>query len=203
MKIESKKTRQLIVNFFCLFRKLYSPVLFWILWHTKIKRSITKLEKEELKGLYGVMFDLGYRNFVDYMQEIIEWLPERGKGLLDFTYGYKWLNLSEKVVKAWGRDCDDISAIWYDYLKDKGWEGVYTIMCMSKEINTAHIFTVARRSIGEPFQVYDNTKGPYSYNETHVVKAVESHIKYRETVNEERYEGTVWSFYRIFRNILK
>ena len=45
----------------------------------------------------------------------LNWLPEKRKGALDFTYlNYKFF-MSEIFAKKWGRDCDDFANQWYDF----------------------------------------------------------------------------------------
>ena len=89
---KNKKFVKFCLRFMCWFRKIYSPVIFWLLWFLFIRWTISVEDKYAARVIWEEM--LHSSTTAEFREKLkrYDWLPERKGGLLDFTYRLPWLN---------------------------------------------------------------------------------------------------------------
>lgn len=207
MIIKDPALRLTALRFFSWFRKIYSPVIFWLVWLFSIRWMLDKGKRDRLAAYYSYMKRKPIDEFYTDLTLVsrLNWKREKLNGLGDFTYGCQWICLDDRVADKWGRDCDDLAEIWYRYMYDKGWDEAYVILCCSEDLSTAHMFAVGRcMSAHGNYIICDNLNKPLPVAGYSVVEAVNDYLQERQERYEEtgnmRYSNTVWTFYRIQRN---
>lgn len=193
--IKDIRIREWLLKIMSVFRRVYSPVIFFILWFTSIRKK-AEGKDAALRMKYNNMMSGGYRDFAASVSAL-KWKEEKEGGMVDFTYVYPWLCLDDGITSEWGRDCDDLAEIWFRYFYAKGWDEVYQIMCCSPDISTSHIFTVAKEIAEDSaYLIQDNTRPAFQVFAFNPEGAVKGYLKYREAAYGERYANTAWVYYK-------
>lgn len=181
---KNKKFVKFCLRFMCWFRKIYSPVIFWLLWFLFIRWTISVEDKYAAKVIWEEM--LHSSTIAEFREKLkrYDWLSERKGGLLDFTYRLPWLNFCGTVPARFGRDCDDFAELSWRWCEIHGVNKIWQIMSMGSTFKSAHVFTVAY-SAGI-FVVMSNAGASKYIAAESIEAAVNAYLK----------KNTVWSIYK-------
>lgn len=181
---KNKKFVKFCLRFMCWFRRIYSPVIFWLLWIIWIRWFVRIDEKYAAKVIWEEI--LHASTITEFREKLkrYDWVSEPAGGLLDFSYQIPWLNFCGTIPVRWGRDCDDFAELSWRWCEIHCFEKVWQVMSMRDTIKSAHIITVAYS--GGIYAVLSNTDRVWFIAAESLDKALEGYYP----------EGTAWSVYK-------
>jgi hypothetical protein len=143
------------------FRKIYSAVLFFFLWHLSFKHSLHRWHNVNGHSMLhpNTMELLGHDQFKSIVRNMT-WVSEKRGGLIDFTYGNLELMLVPGVYKEWGRDCDDFANLCWQYMKTHKWDEAYIILVTTGKFkymfSKSHMIAIGKRDKRHTYEIFDN-----------------------------------------------
>lgn len=181
---KNKKFVFVCLSVMSVLRKIYSPLIFWILWFTYIRWVISDNDVYAAKLIWDDM--LHSERMEEFRTKIkrYDWMSEPKGGLLDFTYQLPWLNFCGTVPTRLGRDCDDFAELAWKWCEIHNTKHMWQIMCMRDTIKSAHIFTVAKA--GSMYIIINNNQPALYLPVSSLEDAMETFLS----------DDTVWVIYK-------
>lgn len=195
----------LIMRLAVIFRKIYAPILYWVLYPFVFRRYI-KDHKDILLNKHKGFPDGTLGDFMQTMTQCKrKWKSDKWGGVLDITLLDPVLFLSEDITDSWGRDCDDFAHWWYHRFTTRGYDEVYKILLTTwkngHRISKSHYIVVARNiSEKDFFTIFDNGNIRYVPSRMKTLDdTLQWYAEWRAAVGKD-YENMVWTFHNKFVN---
>lgn len=133
----------LYLKFLCLFRKLCSPVVFWIPWILWLKWTAASCEKYAAKVIWGSMLHAG--SVTEFREKALrhDWFPEPTGGVFGFSYRIPWACFCGTIPARLGRDCNDFAELAWRWCEIHNFERIWQIASLDEGSGRMRIITVA------------------------------------------------------------
>lgn len=146
MNIKSKVLRKIGIKIGSFLRKIYSPIIFYILWVFYIKWKISSQDETQAIKEWKNIYNSTTINEYDDRIKIYNWQSEILDGLLDFTYEKPWINFIPHITNKLGRDCEDFANMTWLWMLRMGYAEIYQILSVEEDIKTGHMICVGKPS---------------------------------------------------------